>query len=85
MPVTAIDPILDIKAICALLKIGRTKFYRLKRDGRFGKDLPALVPVRPSFSDGERYHGAPFAEWLERGTQDRLARDEVRALLKAVK
>lgn len=69
-----IPPIMRIADICALLRIGESKFYELRESGWFGSAGPALIEVQPPIDRAPRYLGEPFAEWLSRRAQARLMR-----------
>lgn len=77
---TTIDPMLKIEDVCRLLKISKSQFYELRADGRFGKDLPALIEVQPPIDRSPRFQGGPFCEWLGTKQQTAIVRKQLRAV-----
>lgn len=75
-----IDPILDIPAICDLLKVSEAQFHRkkalLERYGLLKEVLP-VIDCRP------RFQGGPFVELLSDRRQQQLIDEQLRALEKA--
>lgn len=81
-PLAAVDLVLRIDDVCALLKISRTKFKELREVGWFGTKGPELIEITPAIDSNPRYRGEPFAQWLSRDAQDRNTR---RAVMSAVR
>ena len=76
MSVAPIEPILTVPRLCLLLACSRATFYEWKAAGRFGRDLPPLIPIVPALDSKPRYRGDVFASWLdEREQAGRLRRD----------
>lgn len=75
----SIPPILSIAKICELLEISTREFRRRRSAGYFTGDGPRLVEILPRCGH-PRYSGAEFVRWLEKSTQERLARKELRDL-----
>jgi hypothetical protein len=73
-----IDPVLRVADICRLLKISEAQFYALRES--FFQKHGLLVEVQPRLDRMPRYCGEPFVKFLSDKNQQKLWRQELRAL-----
>lgn len=82
MMLRPVDPVLRCDDICQLLKVSPAQFYRLREQGWFGGEGPALIEIEPPIDTNPRYRGEPFASWLDAKTQDRARRSQMMTAVK---
>lgn len=81
--IAPIRPILRVEDVCDLLRICRSQFYALQDEGFFAEQQ-LLVEIEPRMDRMPRYSGEPFVKWLSDKRQQRLFRERLLAMEKAI-